>query len=298
LTSDKSNQPEVLLRILPSQLVDRLKRAGYRLVIELYDRSGSPPDPEALKPIIEEFENVYKSELASHKLAALGSLCAGVSHEARNILTGVLGFSQVGKERVNDPKAVLDALSLIEQESVRCVELLSSYLDLARDREGTFQPVSVRDIVDQAVRLMSYEVRRRQCKLEVTIDPKVPPVRARSAEMRQVILNLLVNALQAGNEGTSVQVRAASRSRDWVEIEVIDDGPGIAKEIQHKIFEPYFSTKPRGQGTGLGLYLCRKIVDDHGGELTLRSAPGQGATFVIRLPVYRDSSEGLASPKG
>jgi signal transduction histidine kinase len=286
------------LRILPPQLVERLKKAGYRLVIELRDGAGCLPDPEVLKPIIDEFDAVYESEFASRKLAALGSLCAGVSHEARNILTGVLGFSQVGKERVNDPRAVLEALSLIEQESVRCVELLSSYLDMARDREGPFQPVPVRDIVDQAVRLISYEARKRQCKLEVTVDPNIPPVRARSAEMRQVILNLLINALQAGKGGTIVEVHATQHGDTRVKIEVIDHGPGIEKEAQHKIFEPFYSTKPRGQGTGLGLYLSRKIVDSHGGELTVHSVLGEGATFTIYLPVYRISSGRLPSTKG
>jgi signal transduction histidine kinase len=210
----------------------------------------------------------------------------------------VLGFSQVGKKCVNDPQSVSEALLLIEQESARCVELLSSYLDLARDREDAFQPVDVRDIVDQAVRLISYEVKKRRCKLEVTVDPKIPLVRARSAEIRQVILNLLINALQAQNEGTNVQIRATSRRDDWVDIDVIDDGPGIHKDIQRKIFEPYFSTKPRGQGTGLGLFLCRKIIDAHGGELTVHSTLGQGTTFVVRLPVYRDWSDAPPAPKG
>jgi signal transduction histidine kinase len=290
LTSTKSHLQASLSRILPVQLVDQLKRAGLDLQIELRDNSGSLPDTEVVTAMIAEFESAYQSELALRKLAALGELCAGVSHEARNIMTGVLGFSQVGKERIDDPKAVLEILSLIEQESVRCVELLTNYLDLARDREGSFQPVRVRDLIDQAVRLVTYEARKRQCKVAVKLEPHIPLVRARSVELRQVLLNLLYNALQAVNEGGNVLVRASPLNDEQVSIEVIDDGPGIPEEIQQSIFEPYFSTKSRTQGTGLGLFLCRKIIDDHGGALSVHSVPGQGASFIIHIPIFRDSS--------
>lgn len=288
MTSSKSHLHASLSRVLPVQLVDRIKSAGLDLEIELRDDSGSPPNTEVVTAMIAEFESTYQSELALRKLAALGELCAGVSHEARNIMTGVLGFAQVGKERLDDPKAVLEVLSLIEQESVRCVELLSNYLDLARDREETFQPVNIRDVVDQAVRLVTYEARKRQCKLAVTLEPDIPLVRARSTELRQVLINLLYNALQAVNQGGNVLVRAGLQNHDQAYIEVIDSGPGIPEEIQRNIFEPYFSTKSRSEGTGLGLFLCRKIVDDHGGELTVHSVPGQGASFTIRIPIYRE----------
>jgi signal transduction histidine kinase len=300
LTSSTSNQQAYLSRILPARLVDRLKKAGLDLTINLRDKTGSAPDGEVLTAIIDEFENAYQSELASGKLAVLGELCAGVSHEARNIMTGVLGFAQVGKEHTNDPKVVLEILSMIEQESVRCVELLSSYLDLGRDREEGFQPVNVGEVVNQAVRLVTSEARKRQCKLEVKLEGDILPVRARPAELRQVFLNLLFNALQAIHEGGKILVRAAPQSDDQVSIEVIDDGPGIPKEIQAKIFEPYFSTKPRGEGTGLGLSLCRKIIDGHGGALTVHSVPGRGASFTIRIAVYRDCPHPLEthqSPK-
>lgn len=290
MTSSKSRLQASLSRILPAQLVERLKREGLDLEIELRDDSGALPDTEVVTAMIAEFESTYQSELALRKRAALGDLCAGVSHEARNILTGVLGFAQVGKERIDDPQAVLEVLSLIEQESVRCVELLSNYLDLARNREGTFQPVNVHDVVGQAVRLVTYEARKRQCKLAVKLEPDIPLVCARSAELRQVLINLLYNALQAVNQGGNVLVHAALQNDDRVYIEVIDDGPGIPEEIQRDIFEPYFSTKSIGQGTGLGLFLCRKIIDDHGGALTVHSVPGQGASFTIRIPIFQEST--------
>jgi two-component system, NtrC family, sensor kinase len=223
-------------------------------------------------------------------LAALGQVAAGVTHEVRNVMTGVLGFTQVAKKRLpTQPESVAELLELIEKESQRCVEILTHFLGFTRTRRGDKLPVDLRDVVTSVCKIMAHQLNMNRVKLEVAVDDDVPRVSADAAALKQVVLNLMINAMQAqlplqnGHDGL-VRVTARRASDGAALVEVHDDGPGVPAELAGKIFEPFFTTKPAGQGTGMGLAVSRDIVEEHGGTLTLAPPADGGATFSLKLP--------------
>jgi len=159
--------------------------------------------------------------------------------------------------------------------------------DLARGADAPSEPVDLEEVVDAALRESAAQagpgVRlERQCG-------NVPPVPGSAGRLRQVVVNLVVNAIHATGSAGSVRVATERRGRHAL-IAVEDDGPGISLEVRARLFEPFFTTKPVGQGTGLGLYVCAEIVRSHGGEIRVDSEPGRGSRFEVRLPLGRETS--------
>ena len=145
----------------------------------------------------------------------------------------------------------------------------------------------LKEVIDRLLLLLEHTARRHGVTLDVSIPGDVPPVRADRNQLQQVLINVLVNAFEAAGPSGKVQVRARRAERatgGGVEIEIRDTGPGIPASLLSRIFEPFFSTKPPGEGTGLGLAICRDILKGLGGEITVESAPGAGAAFLIWLP--------------
>ncbi|MDB4970764.1 MAG: integral rane sensor signal transduction histidine kinase [Myxococcales bacterium] len=219
-------------------------------------------------------------------LAALGQVGAGVTHEVRNVMTGILGFTQVALKRVHaKPEAAAELLELIEKEAQRCVEILTQYLSFTRPRKRERAPLDLSDVVVSVARLMNHQLNMNRVKLEVELAEDVPLVMADAGALKQVVLNLMINAMQAlKGSGGRVQVMGRRTSDGGAEVQVRDDGPGVPPEVAAQIFEPFFTTKPDGEGTGMGLAVSRGIIEEHGGTLTLDSAPGRGAIFSLRLP--------------
>jgi signal transduction histidine kinase len=140
------------------------------------------------------------------------------------------------------------------------------------------------DLIDEVMRLVRFELQRQGVQI-TTIFADLPLVSADSAKLKQVVINLLMNAVQAMPGGGAVTVTTRRHGKRHVELQVRDTGPGIPDELRDSIFNPFFTTKPEGEGTGLGLYICRNIVREHGGEILVESPAGAGATFTVRLPV-------------
>ncbi|HEY2747280.1 MAG TPA: HAMP domain-containing sensor histidine kinase [Polyangia bacterium] len=227
-----------------------------------------------------------ESKERAQVLAALGQVAAGVTHEVRNVMTGVLGFAQVARKRVHSqPDSVAELLALIEAESRRCVDILTRFLGFTRVPAGDAVLVELAEVVDGVCKLMAHQLNLSRVKLEVALGDDVPRVRGDAAALKQVVLNLMLNAMQAHN-GADGRVRVeARRSADGgAELLVHDDGPGVPADVAARIFEPFFTTKEVGQGTGMGLAVSRDIVEEHGGTLTLAPNDGRGATFSVKLP--------------
>jgi signal transduction histidine kinase len=226
--------------------------------------------------------------LEAGKLATMGNLLAGVAHELNSPLSVILGqvglFSQTGV----DPKARARVKD-IGEAAERCVRIVRSFLTMARRHPPERGHVSLNDLLREAVELLSFELRIANIEIVYDLERDLPLVWADGHQLRQVIVNLVTNARQAVQDSAPPrQLRLATRydeRRSSVGIEVADSGPGIPAEVRARVFEPFFTTKPDGEGTGLGLALVRGIVEGHGGTIEIESAPGEGARFIISLPL-------------
>jgi signal transduction histidine kinase len=170
----------------------------------------------------------------------------------------------------------------------RISRIITSLLDAVRPQAPKLEATPVAPIVRDLWPLLELAARQRHVTLVERVEPGVPHVRADASQIQQVLINLVVNALEATSGGGAVTVSARAAAHDGhagVAIAVADTGSGIAPELHARIFESFFSTKPRGQGTGLGLAISRDIVRAHGGDIRLESAPGAGSTFTVWLPV-------------
>ena len=217
--------------------------------------------------------------LRLQKLAALGELTAGTAHELRNLVSAILGFTQIARER--GAGDAMHYLALIQREATRCHDLLEDQLDLVRTDPADMDLVDVGQVVEHVASSTSYQVGLQRVALRVTASSL--QIRARRGELQHVILNLVINALDATPDGGEISIICA-RTGDMVEIAVTDTGTGIPPELRDTIFTPFFTTK-RDKGTGLGLAVCKRILDRHGGTIELDREQTHGARFVVRLPV-------------
>ena len=220
----------------------------------------------------------------SEKMAAFGQLGAGITHEVKNPMTSIVGFTQLAQRKLNDPAAAGELLKLVEQEALRCQEILVNFLKFARAGAGEQEPVQVSEVVQGAARILKHQLNLTGVKLDLELADGIPAVQGNAAELQQVLLNLAINAQQAMPKGGRVVMKTRG-SADGVVIEVTDNGPGIPEAIRTKIFEPFFTTKPAGEGTGLGLSVSFGIIKAHKGTIDLTSTEGQGSSFRIRLPL-------------
>jgi signal transduction histidine kinase len=217
------------------------------------------------------------------RLAALGELAAIVAHEIRNPLGAV--FNAISAIRRQAPRedtgSLTTLLAILEEEATRMNEIVGDLLDFARPVSAALRPERIEPIVTEAVDAATADA-VGPVRIEREVAGDLPPVPVDARLLRQAILNVAINAVQAlGPRGGTITLRMR-HDRDTVRIEIADTGPGIAFEHQARVFEPFFTTRP--SGTGLGLTVVKRIVDVHHGETTLTTA-GDGTTFVIRLPV-------------
>jgi len=239
--------------------------------------------------------------IQSEKLAAFGQLGAGIAHEVKNPLAGILGCAQLSLRKVEAGSPLEKNLQLIEKETKRCKTIIENLLKFARQEKAVREPIEINPVVEDAVAIVRHQLEVNQVAITKDLADDLPLIRGNANQLQQVLMNLMINAQQA-MEGRAGRVTIATRRPDpaRVQVSVTDDGPGIPKEIQEKLFEPFFTTKPRGKGTGLGLAVTYGIVNDHGGQIRLESEPGHGATFVITLPAL-EGEEGwpdAAPPEG
>ena len=230
--------------------------------------------------------------IQSEKLAAVGQLGAGIAHEVKNPLAGILGCAQLSLRDAPAGTLLQKNLQLIEKETRRCKAIIESLLKFARQEKALLEPTDINRVVEDSIAIVLHELELHQIKIHKDLAPQLPMIRGNANQLQQVLMNLLINA-QHAMEGSSGTVTLSTRlaSPDQIEVRVVDTGPGIPQEIQKRIFEPFFSTKPTGKGTGLGLSVSYGIIKDHGGEIRPESEPGQGATFVITLPALASGQQ-------
>lgn len=237
-------------------------------------------------------EKYYHAE----KMATIGLLAAGVAHEINNPLTAISGFSQGLRRRLPQLEqhlkdtALLDDyveyLDIIHNECLRCRDIVQSLLTFSPRKAPVFSRVDLNPLVKNVMRLLHHRVKHFPPEMiKLTLKPELPAIKGNPAELEQVILNLILNALDAVEETQGeILLRTHHNNEGYNTLEVIDNGRGIDTDNLQKLFEPFFTTKPVGQGIGIGLSTCYHIIQAHGGEIAVDSTPGKGAVFTVTLP--------------
>jgi two-component system NtrC family sensor kinase len=250
----------------------------------------------------QELARAHQQMLHVEKMASVGKLAAVVAHEINNPLSGILTYSKLlrrwlaAAELSAERRAEVEsALELIERESRRCGEIVRNLLMFSRTAPMNLEWTNLNAVLERSVRLVRHQLELSGIQLRLEPAAEVPPVHCDPAQLEQVLLALVVNAIEAMPRGGTLTLRTRHRPEAGAAvIEVADDGVGIPADILPQIFEPFFSTKEGGHSTGLGLAVSRSIIERHHGRIEVDSAPGRGTTFTITLPL--DSSGAHAEP--
>ena len=239
--------------------------------------------------------------IQSEKMSAVGQLVAGVAHDLNNPLASVLGFADFLVESPDVPPNLREPLRVIQQESLRAATIVRNLLGFARKQEHRRHNETIRPVLEATLVLLRNQLMADRVDVHLEIEPGLPELYVNANQIQQVFVNLIHNASQAiASTGRPGEIRIIARhGPQGVVIDVSDNGPGMPEELAARAFEPFFTTKPEGQGTGLGLNICQGIVREHGGLITLTTAPGAGATFSVELPLLDrrdDESPAPATP--
>ncbi len=239
-----------------------------------------------------------KQVVRSEQLASVGFLAAGVAHEINNPLASIALCAESLEGRLRESldgsdeehAVIANYLQMIQSEAFRCKEITEKLLDFSRTGQTTRQKADLAELAQGVIEMVGHLSKHRQKHIELEAAAPVV-VQVNPQEMKQVLLNLLTNALDSLDTDGSVRVSLASRD-GYAELAVRDNGCGMTPEVLEHVFEPFFTRRREGQGTGLGLSITYRIIADHGGEIEAQSAgPGQGATFRVRLPLPQDEKE-------
>jgi two-component system NtrC family sensor kinase len=228
--------------------------------------------------------------VSSEKMASLGKLAAGIAHEINNPLGGILIYSSLIMEDVPDDDPRRQDLARIVQEASRCKEIVKSLLEFARQTEPKMEPTDINRAITDGLFFLENQALFHNIRIVKKLDPFLPFIRGNASQLKQVLINIIVNAAEAmhGN-GTLTITSYLSSDRKTVFLEFTDTGEGISEKNLTRIFDPFFTTKDVGKGTGLGLSTSYGIIESHGGKISVKSKVGEGTTFTIELPAHAET---------
>lgn len=231
-------------------------------------------------------EQIYYTE----KLAALGTLAAGIAHEINNPLTIILGFSDLLKERFPPNSKEYEIFKIIEKQSLKAKGIVENLLTFARPKKSKEELININQCLETVLSIIGNTLFLNNIKVVKNFEENIPPVLGNPEELEQVFFNIINNAKDAMKNGGILTI-TTKRVNSWVEVSISDTGCGIKPEYREKIFDPFFTTKEPGKGTGLGLYVSYAIIKKHNGLITFETKTEEenkdsGTTFYIRLPVY------------
>jgi two-component system NtrC family sensor kinase len=236
------------------------------------------------------------------KLASVGLLAAGIAHELNNPLTGILTFSHLLRQKMPEGSPEAEDLDLVIKETKRCAVIIRRLLDFAREKTPEKKFCDLNQIIEDTARIVERPAHLRDIEITMDLDRGLPPAWVDADQIKQVIMNMLVNAQHAIEEKGSITIRSrrvpearnpqpGARPVPMIELSIIDTGCGIPEQNLKRIFDPFFTSKELGKGTGLGLSVSHGIVSAHGGSITVESTVGEGSTFRVYLPVEPASGE-------
>lgn len=235
--------------------------------------------------------------IRADKLASLGTLVAGIAHEINNPLGIIAGYSEALLNRARDSKLLgieefedfPEYLEIIHKEMFRCKEIVGSLLDFSRPHKGKSRELDMNELIKEVILIVNHRAKRQHYNLVLDLNRDLPKIIAEPGSMRQLFMNIIINSMYFTPEGGSITIRTEmdereNKEREFIRVSITDTGTGMPQEIIDKIFDPFFTTKPIGEGTGLGLSISHKIAEEHGGSIDVRSEPGGGTTFIIKIP--------------
>jgi signal transduction histidine kinase len=230
--------------------------------------------------------------IQAEKLTSLGQMAASIAHEVNNPLAGVLVYTQLLTKKINSDKftkeGALDYLSKMEAELIRSTRLIRNLLDFARQSPPALREVNANDVLDRALDLAAHSAELQNIQVSKELDPSLPRIMADFDQLQQVCMNLIMNAIQAMPDGGMLTLRTSADSDGQIKIQVQDTGCGISQENMRKLFTPFFTTKEKDKGVGLGLAVSHGIIQRHKGRIEVKSEEGKGATFTIYLEAYHE----------
>jgi len=241
------------------------------------------------------YEELKRSESIvrrTDRLRSLETIAGGFAHEVRNPLTSIKTFIQLTPERKDDPEFIGQFSTVVAEDVARIERLIQEILDYARYMQPKFQEDDINVVVESCLYFVRFKADSKAVLVKKDLAPDLPPVLLDRQQIKQVLLNLFINAIEAlGDHGGQLIVRTHRLSKipeeSWVQIEVTDTGCGIAPVDLEHIFDPFYTTKHEShehEGTGLGLTIAHQIVQEHGGNIEVRSELGRGTTFLVNLP--------------
>jgi signal transduction histidine kinase len=281
----------VEMRLKPQQKV-----IGYTLSL-VRDDDGRVVGAAMFFKDLTRVEQLEERERLRDRLAALGQMAAAIAHEVKNPLAGIEVMAGLLRRRVPESPDAQAVLTDIIKEAKMAAAIVQEVLEFVRPIRLQVEYTSIASAVNGALQLADTKESQGAIVVDVDLPEGLPEIQADQHQLTQVFTNLLMNAYEAMEGKGRVRITAspvrlpnAADGREAVLVEVSDDGPGIPPEVAEHVFDPFYTTKP--QGSGLGLAIVRKIVDAHDGALDLRTAPGQGTTIQVTLPVMGSDDEG------
>ena len=257
------------------------------------DADGTPQGAVVILKDVNDIKEQQERMQQASRLADIGQLAAGVAHEINTPLASIALRAESLLKVAGDPqlqavesfKNFPRYLKTIDEEIFRCKKIISALLEFSRVRRPETRVIDLNALAEKAADLVGHQMKLKQVSLALQLDGGLPHIRADDGQLRQALIALLMNALDATRAGGHVDLQTRRDGADAVMLTVADDGMGIPPENLDKIFSPFFTTKPVGQGTGLGLAICHGIVTSHRGEIRVESKVGQGTRLSLVLPV-------------
>jgi signal transduction histidine kinase len=272
------------LNLLPVVLPEMARQHDDRLARRRAEealRAHSERLEEMVKRRTKELREAQERLIRQEKLAVLGQLAGGVGHELRNPLAVIKNSVYLLNMVLQAPPPEAQrALASLEKQVEICDGIINSLLDFARTRSPVLQDVDVNEVLQRAI---LYVTKPENVKLVTRLDESLPHIQADPDQLVHVFANIILNGYQAMPEGGQLVIQAGALAPDWVAVSLTDTGVGISEENMDKLFEPLFTTKPKGVGLGLAITLT--LVEGHAGEVLVQSEPGRGSTFTVKLPV-------------
>ena len=249
-----------------------------------------------LKQANHELREQQAQLIEAEKLSALGKIAGGVAHEIGNPMTFILGYTSLtckeleqGDLTPEEIKTCLDRLRIVEDESERVIQIVRSLSHFYRHREGSLAPTDINRGIETALKIAAFHAKKGNINVVKDFSPELPQMMADGNQLQLVFLNLIMNARDAMEHGGTLTIATALEDEKHLLIRFADTGCGIPPDAIGKIFRPLFTTKEEGAGTGLGLSISHDIVENHKGTIDVKSTPGKGTTFTIRLPLINSN---------
>jgi two-component system NtrC family sensor kinase len=235
--------------------------------------------------------------IEAEKLALLGKIAGGVAHEINNPIMSVLGFAGMACKRLQDgvpepekSNECIHYLSIVQEEAQRCIQIVENISQFYRRKQSDMAPIDPNEVIEEALSVAKFHMSHSRIEVVRNLSPYLPQIMANRGLIQQVLVNIILNARDAMEQGGTLTVSTDHENCPWVTLKISDTGCGIKPEDIRKIFLPLFTTKGEGKGTGLGLSISQDIIKSHNGTLEVESVLGKGTTFTIRLPTANESS--------